>query len=218
MPSEDTTLPAGTVVLAFLSSVVASVQRLLVRTRSLVSAVLTRIRAVLDGPVRRALSGPVRTALLGRRAEVSLAVTLLAPLLAVGAAWWIGGLGFETLLEWVEGTWTGVDPYPLVLLASAALVLLAAVSVAVNSGLLPTALLVAGPVFGAAVTRYGTTVERGTGTAVVSLPEAVGVAGLFAVAFGLPVAVVGFLLGVAARRAVLVLTDGSEPGSRPERI
>jgi hypothetical protein len=205
-------------VLATVAATGAWVRRQLARVRWLLSLAVGRIRAVLGGPVRRALVGPVRTGLLGRRVEVSLLVTLLAPLLALVAAWWVGGVGFETFLAWVEGTWSGTDPYPVVLVAGAALVALAIVSAGVNSGLLPTTLLVAGPVFGAAVTRYGTTVERGTGTAVVSLPEAVGVAALFAVAVGLPLAVVGFLLGVAARRVARTLLERSEPGSLRERI
>ena len=152
------------------------------------------------------------------RVEMSLAVSLLAPVLAAGAALWVSGLGFGTFLEWAEGTWYGTEPSAFVLLALVTLVALGAVSAAVNSGLLPTTLLVAGPVFGAAVTRYGTTVERGTGTAVVSLPEAVGVAALFAVAVGGPLAVVGFVLGVAARRVVLVFVDGDPRSAGPERI
>lgn len=188
------------------------------RARSLVAAGVARTRDVLDGPVRRVLAGPVRTALLGRRVEVSLVVVLLAPLLAAGAAWWVGSVGFGTLVEWAEGTWTGTDPNSLVLLSAAALVALAAVSAAVNSGLVPTSLLVAGPLFGAAVVRYGTTVERTYGAHVVSLPEAVGVAALLAVAVGLPLALVGFVLGAAARRVVRVFADEADRSAGPERI
>jgi hypothetical protein len=188
------------------------------RARSRVAAGVARTRDVLDGPVRRVLAGPVRTALLGRRVEVSLVVVLLAPLLAAGAAWWVGSIGFGTLVGWAEGTWTGTDPNSLVLLSAAALVALAAVSAAVNSGLVPTSLLVAGPLFGAAVVRYGTTVERTYGTHVVSLPEAVGVAALLAIAVGLPLALVGFVLGAAARRVVRVFADEADRSAGPERI
>jgi uncharacterized BrkB/YihY/UPF0761 family membrane protein len=173
---------------------------------------------VLDGPVRRALAGPVRAALFGRRTEVALVVALFAPLLAAAAAWVIGGIGFETLLDWAEGTWDGTDPSSFVLLSAAALVALAAVSAAVNSGLVPTTLLVAGPVFGAAITRYGTTVERVYGAHVVSLPEAVGVAALLALAVGVPLALAGFVLGAAARRVVRTLTDGPAGSVGPERV
>ncbi|MFC6940345.1 hypothetical protein ACFQE8_10280 [Salinirubellus sp. GCM10025818] len=219
MPSTDTPIHAAVAaVSATLAAVAARVRRLVVGLRSLAAGTAAGIRDLLGGPVRRALVGPVRTALLGRRAEVSLAVALSGLVLAVGAAWWVGDLGFETLLRWVEGTWAGTDPRAFVLAGAAALVALAAVSAGVNSGLVPTTMLVAGPVFGAAVTRYGTTVERGTGTAVVSLPEAVGVAALFAVAVGLPLAAVGFVLGVAARRVVHVFADGSGRPPVPERL
>lgn len=209
---------AVSTVLAALVSTVARGRRSLGRVRTLVVAAVAQVHEALAGPLRRTLAGPVRTALLGRRVEVSLAVSLLAVPLAAGAAWWVAGIGFETLGAWAEGTWYGTDPNAAVLLAAAALVALAAASAAINSGLLPTALLAAGPVFGAAVTRYGTTVERGTGTAVVSLPEAVGVAALFALAVGLPLATAGFVLGAAARRAVLVFADGGPGSAAPERI
>jgi hypothetical protein len=213
-PTDTTPGAAATAVRTALSMLLAWFGRLFARTRSLVAAVVTATRDALAGPVRRALVGPVRTGLLGRRPEISLAVALLAPLLAAATAWWVGGLGFETLLRWAEGTWYGTDPNAVVFISVAVLLALAAVSTAVNSGLVPTFALVAGPVFGAAVTRYGTTVERGTGTAVVSLPEAVGVATLFAVAVGLPLALAGFVLGVAARRVVRTLLDGvGRPGA-----
>lgn len=219
MPSTDTPLHAAVAaVSATVAAVAARVRRLVVCLRSLAAGIAAGVRDLLGGPVRRVLVGPVRTALLGRRAEVSLVVTLSGLVLAAGAAWWVGGLGFETLLEWTEGTWTGTDPRTFVLAAAAALVALAAVSAGVNSGLVPTTMLVAGPVFGAAVTRYGTTVERGTGTAVVSLPEAVGVAALFAVAVGLPLAVAGVVLGAAARRVVYVFADGPGRPSASERL
>jgi len=219
MASIDTGLrAAGAAVLAALSSAVARVRRLLSWAWSLLAAGSARGRAVLDGPVRRALAGPVRAALFGRRTEVSLVVALFAPLLAAAAAWVIGGIGFETLLDWAEGTWDGTDPSSFVLLSAAALVALAAVSAAVNSGLVPTTLLVAGPVFGAAITRYGTTVERVYGTHVVSLPEAVGVAALLALAVGVPLALAGFVLGAAARRVVRTLTDGPAGSVGPERV
>jgi hypothetical protein len=219
MPPTDAPIHvAVAAVSATLAAVAARVRQLVVRLRSLAVGTAAGVRDLLDGPVRRALVGPVRTALLGRRAEVSLVVTLSGLVLAAGAAWWVGGLGFETLLEWTEGTWTGTDPRAVVLAAAAALVALAAVSAGLNSGLVPTTMLVAGPVFGAAVTRYGTTVERGAGTAVVSLPEAVGVAALFAGAVGLPLAVAGFILGTAARRVVHVFADGSGRPSASERL
>lgn len=166
----------------------------------------TVLRRLLDGPVKRFVNGPLRTGLLGRRLDCSLVIALLAPVLAGVSAWWVGSrVGFGTLELWVRGTWTGTDPSGFVFASVALLVALGTLSVAVNAGLVPTTLLVAGPVFGGAVTRYGTTVTHSWGTTVVSLPEAVGVATLLAVGLGVPVAICSFLLGVALRRVVTVL-------------
>lgn len=157
---------------------------------------------LLAGPVKQFVTGPLRVALLGRRTDLSLLAVLSAPVLALGVSWWVGStVGYETLVAWVRGTWFGTDPSLAVFAAAAALVLLAAVTAAANSGLLPTALLVSAPIFGAAATRYGTTVTYTWGAEVVSLPNAVGTAVLLGVGFGLPIAVVGFLLGASVRRA-----------------
>lgn len=215
-PTDTTPGAAATAVRTALSMLLAWFGRLFARTRSLVAAVVTAARDALAGPVRRALVGPVRTGLLGRRPEISLAVALLAPLLAAATAWWVGGLGFETLLRWAEGTWYGTDPNAVVFISVAVLLALAAVSTAVNSGLVPTFALVAGPVFGAAVTRYGTTVAHTWGTTVVSLPNAVGVAALVAVAVGGPLGLSSFLVGAALRRVVAVLRRGAGPAASPE--
>lgn len=85
-----------------------------------------------------------------------------------------------------------------------------------NSGDLPTGVLVSATVFGAAVTRYGTEVTYSSRSAAVSLPDAVGLAVLIAVVFGVPIALVGFLLGSAVRRVVTAVGGGSGPSSRPE--
>jgi hypothetical protein len=185
--------------------------------RSLARTARSNARRLLDGPVSAAIRGPVRTALLGRRLEVSLVALLLAPVLAVGTAWWVAStVGFTTLEQWVRGTWTGTNPSLAVFVAVALLVALGAVSAGVNSGLLPTSALVAAPVFGAAVTRYGTTVAHTWGTTVVSLPNAVGVAALVAVAVGGPIGLSGFLVGAALRRVVAVLRRGAGPAASPE--
>jgi hypothetical protein len=161
----------------------------------------------------------VREALLGRRLEISLLAGLLSAPLALATTWWVGStVGYPTLERWVRGTWHGTDPALVVFLGVAALLALATASAAVNSGLAPTTLLVAGPVFGAAVTRYGTEVTYEYGATVVSLPDAVGVAALFAVAFGVPIALAGFVLGRALRRVAAVLVGGAGRSSRPENV
>jgi ABC-type glycerol-3-phosphate transport system permease component len=134
------------------------------------------------------------------------------------AAWCVRSVGGYTMLEGAaHGTWTGADPSAVVFLGLAALLALGTVSVAINSGLLPTGLLVAAPVFGAAVTRYGTETSARFGPEVVSLPEAVGMAGLVAVGVTVPVTVAAFLLGYAVRRLVRVF-GGAGPTSRPEEV
>jgi hypothetical protein len=156
----------------------------------------------LSGPAKRVVAGPLRVFLVGRRASRSLLVTLSSPALAIAVAWWVGStVGYESFAASVRGTWFGTDPSLSVFAAVGALLLLAAASAAANSGILPTTLLVSAPVFGAVLTRYGTTVTYTWGVEVVSLPNAVGTAALLGVMFGVPIAVAGFSLGAVARRA-----------------
>lgn len=86
-----------------------------------------------------------------------------------------------------------------------------ATSAALNSGLLPTAVLVAGPVFGALLTRYGTESPR-----LVSLPDAVVFAAGVAVVGGGLLGLLSFVVGAGMRRVVSVLVGGSGPAGRPE--
>lgn len=186
--------------------------------RSLTTQFVGGTRRVLTGPVRQTLAGPVRVGLLGRRSDVSLLVVVLAPLLALATAWWFGtAVGFETLETWVRGTWYGTDPQLVVFLLVAVLLALGTVSAALNSGLVPTTLLVAAPVFGAVVTRYGTTVTRGGDAVVVSLPNAVGVAAAVALLVGAVLGVCSFLLGVALRRLADVFRRDAGPSSPVEQ-
>jgi hypothetical protein len=126
-------------------------------------------------------------------------------------------VGYGALEQGVRGTWDGTDPSGVVFLAVALLVALGTLSTAINSGLVPTTLLVSAPVFGAALTRYGTTVTYSWGTTVVSLPDAVGVAAAFAFLFGLPLAACSFLLGITIRRLAAVVADGFDTASGPKR-
>jgi hypothetical protein len=156
---------------------------------------------------------------LGRRSDVSLLVVLSAPVLVLGTAWWVESTaGYAALEAWVRGTWYGTEPSLAVFLGVVLLLAVGAVSAAVNSGLVPTTVLVSGPVFGAAVVRYGTDVTYARGATVVSLPDAVTVAAAFAVGFGVPIAVCGFLIGVGVRRLASVATGDSGPSSRVGRV
>ena len=172
---------------------------------------------VLSGPAKRFVTGPLRTFLVGRRTDVAILAVLLAPVLALAATWWVSStVGYETLVAWVRGTWFGTNPSLAVFAAAAALVVLGAISAAVNSGILPTSLLVSAPIFGAAVTRYGTTVTHTWGSQVVSLPNAVGMAIVFGLSFGIPLGVAGFLLGSLLRRIATVFRGQSGPASPAE--
>ena len=184
---------------------------------SLGGTVHSKTSMVLSGPVKRFVTGPLRVVLLGKRRDVSLLIALVSPVLALVTAWWVGStVGYETLTAWVRGTWFGTDPSLAIFLAVGGLLVLGAISAGVNSGLLPTGLLVGAPIFGAAVTRYGTTVTYNWGSQVVSLPNAVGMAILFALGFGIPVAVSGFVLGRALRHVVRVYSGRSGPSSAVE--
>ena len=174
-------------------------------------AVYGRLRR-LSGPTVRTLTGPVATAAFGRRADVSASTLVLAPALAVATEWWVATrLGWPTVRAWVLGTWYGTDPRVAVFVWAAALIALAAASAAVNSGVVPTTLLVAGPLFGVAFTRYGTPAGR-TGEAVVSLPDAAFVGAGLALLYGVPLALAGFVVGVGVRRAARGL------GGVPDRL
>lgn len=178
-----------------------------------------RVRGLLVGPGARIVGGPVKSGLFGRRLDVSLVAALLAPVLALATAWWVGStVGYDVLADWAVGTWTGENPVMLVFVAAGALVGLGAVSAAVNSGLVPTTLLVVAPAFGAGVTRYGTTVQRYGGPDVFSLPEALAFGAFVGLAVGVPLGVLGFVLGVGLRRVVDVLRGDSGPSARPERV
>jgi hypothetical protein len=192
-------------------------RRLAHELRSLCATVYDSTGAVLSGPVTQFVVGPLRVVLLGQRRDVSLLMTLLSPILALGTAWWVGStVGYNTLTTWVRGTWFGTDPSLTIFLALGGLLALGAISAGVNSGLLPTGLLVSAPVFGAAVTRYGTTVTSSWGSQVVSLPDAVGMATLIAVGFGLPITIAGFVIGRALRHVVRVYGGRAGPPSTVE--
>jgi len=159
-------------------------------------------RSSAIGSVHATLVSSVKTLLVGRRNEVSVATVLLAAVLAPAVTWWVATTsGYPPLEQWLVGTWTGTDPYWIVFAGTAVLVGIGTISAAVNSGVIPTSLLVMAPLFGLAVTRYGTRyTEPVFGPQVVSLPEAVEFATAVAALGGLPLALAGFVLGELLRR------------------
>ena len=160
--------------------------------------VLAKRNAVPLGRVSQTL----RTALFGRRLDVSATVLLVAPVLALATHQWAATVGYTRIRGWVHGTWFGTNPQLVVFLGVGALLALAVLSAASNSGLLPTTLLVMGPVFGIAFARYGLTLRY---YGAVGVPNAVEVGVVLAVAFGVPIACVGFVLGTVVRRMATAL-------------
>ncbi|WP_251329975.1 hypothetical protein [Haloplanus pelagicus] len=198
----------------------AAIRRLLGTARGVaawteitVRRLVTRVDAVLRGPVARLARGPLWTLVIGRRPAVSVVLVCLAPVLAAVAAWVASAtVGYPPLQRWLVGTWTGSDPRAVVFLGVALLVGLAAASAATNAGLLPTTLLAAAPLFGMAMTRYGAVVTTGYGQYTVSLPDAVAFALAVAVVGGISTALVGYGLGAGLRRAAgVVRADPAAP-------
>jgi hypothetical protein len=151
--------------------------------------------------------GEMKRTLLGERADVSVLICGVAVVLAAAVAAGIATtVGYPPIETWTVETWTGRNPHWQVFAGVGALVALAAVSGALNSGAVPSTLLAAGPLFGVGLTRYGTAVTREyVGTTVVSLPEAV-VFGVFLAVFaGLPIGVLGFTVGHLTRWAAGVV-------------
>lgn len=157
----------------------------------------------------------VREILFGRSAAVSIATVVLASVLAVATALWTGAtVGADQFAEWTVSTWTGESSHEIVFLTAAALVVLGAAVAAFNSGLIPTFVLVASPLFGVGLARLGTeSVVAGT-THTVSLGEAAADATGAAVVIGIPLAVAGFLLGVGIRRTMRGLSGGPSQAPR----
>lgn len=184
-------------------------------TEATLGAAFGWARGALGGPAKTAIVGPVRTLLVGRRAGVSVATTLLAAVVAPAVAWWVATTtGYPPIERWVAGTWNGTDPHAIVFAWVVVLVGIGALHAAANSGLVPTALLVMAPVFGLAVTRYGTRyTDPFLGPQVVSLPEALAFATAVAVVGGLPLALAGFLVGEGLRRSVAAAGIDLPPGS-----
>ncbi|AFK21094.1 hypothetical protein E6P09_18170 (plasmid) [Haloferax mediterranei ATCC 33500] len=202
----------GVLTIAWLYNLLKRVWRF---TRTATTFSLRRTRELLNGPVRDIVTGPLRRALFGRRVDISLGAVLLAPIIALVTAWWVGStFGYYALEEWALGTWNGTNPTALVFLGFGFLLAVGTVSAAVNNGLIPTAVLVSAPIFGAAVTRYGTEVTYHWGTTIVSLPNALGVATLIALGVGTPIAICGWLLGVAVRS--LIRFVGLHPEGIPQ--
>lgn len=182
-------------------AVLAWIRGALRRVRRGIEAGAGWAASVATERVRPFIAGPVRTLIVGRRTDVSVGTALAAVGIAGLLAWWVGATsGYPPMVEWTTETIAGTNPHPDVFWGAALLVGLGLLSAAVNAGLVPTTLLVMAPLFGLAVTRYATTyTDPVLGPQVVSLPEAIEFAAAVAVLGGLPLAIVGFALGVLLR-------------------
>lgn len=197
---------------SFLGAVVAWIRAGFARTKRRTLTAVRWTTSVATDRVAPFLRGPVKTFVWGRREAVSIGTVLAAVGLAAGIAWWVGATsGYLPMVEWTAETLSGANPHPAVFWGAALLVGLGLLSAAVNAGLVPTTLLVMAPLFGLAVTRYATEyTDPVLGPQVVSLAEAVEFAAAVAALGGIPLAVVGFLLGVGLRyglRTVDLPTD-----------
>lgn len=195
-------LPA--VLLVVLGWVRAGLERTTVR----VVASVRWTRSFVKAEVSPVIAGPVTHFVLGRHPGVSAGVVLLSAALAPAVAWVVvTTTGSFPLQVWAQQTVTGTDPHGVLFAVAAALVGLGVVSAALNAGLLPTTLLVVAPLFGLAATRYGTTsVHPVTGPQVVSLPAALEFAAAAGLLAGVPLALLGFSLGLLLRYGLRATT------------
>lgn len=148
-------------------------------------------------PTRR-LVRRLSRGLVGVRRDVSALTFVVAPVLAVVSARWVArSYGYRRVQSWAVGTWTGADPHLFVFVGVAVLIGVATTFTVANSGLVPATVLVMGPLFGVGFTRYGITVAH---HGPVGIPEAVASGGFVALAFGVPIGLIGFLVGTALRK------------------
>ncbi|QCS44311.1 hypothetical protein FEJ81_10670 [Natrinema versiforme] len=125
--------------------------------------------------------------------------------------------GSDRVADAAVETWRGATLHYEVIGAACLLVGVAALSAALKAGFVPTFALVASVPFGVGLARYGTEYAVGHMTLIVSLPEAVADGTGAALVVGLPLAVLGFLVGTAVRRVAGSTRGNSGPPLRPDR-
>lgn len=145
---------------------------------------------------------PIRNLVFGRSARVSIGTTVLALLLAPAVAIGVSlTTGYPRIQTVVAETLQGTEIHFAVFGVAGLLIAMGTVSAALNSGLIPTHLLVSAPLFGLAITQYGTKIRYVTGE-VETVP--LSWAFEFATAIGLvgsvPLTLLGFALGTLVRR------------------
>ncbi|MBZ6496730.1 hypothetical protein [Natrinema longum] len=149
----------------------------------------------------RSLVSAVPSWLVGNRLDRSMVTVLLAAVLGLAVAVGAGTtIGSDRVADLVVETWTGAEFHVEVAVAACLLVGIGALSAAITSGFLPTFALVASVPFGIGLGRYGTVYAVEQFTMVVSLPEAIADGTGAAIVVGLPLAVLGYLVGASLRR------------------
>lgn len=112
---------------------------------------------------------------------------------------------YTQLENHLVSTYTGTRLYPLFVVGPLVLTFAAATSSYLNRGLFPSAALVAGPIFGLFIGKFGTPAimassRTGITDAPMSLPHAIvfALTGMFL--YGIPIILVGFVGGILASR------------------
>ncbi|WP_394340599.1 hypothetical protein [Natrinema ejinorense] len=158
---------------------------------------------------------------VGRRRRTSVKAILSAPVLAVVTGPLVATtVGYSQIERWVLGNTyslrqlvlgplNGTGANAIALVGIGMLVAFAAK----NSGLVPTLILVMGPVFGIVLARYGTFIEHFSPSklhrwfgitdlhvATVGPVETLGTSLFLAFVWGIPLGIIGFVLGTLGRR------------------
>jgi len=181
-----------------------------VRARSSVHVDGDRLAGNLHQAWVGALWNRLYVGLIGRESAISMLFVVVSPVLAYLANYWTVGVGYLTLVDWVQGTWYGTDPEMTVFVGVTILLAIGTLSAWLNAGLVPTSIIVMAPVFGLAFGSYGTELAA---YGVVSLPQAVEFGIILSTAFGVPIAIAGFAIGCVGHQIAETWRDRGWPSN-----
>ncbi|WP_195156012.1 hypothetical protein [Halococcus agarilyticus] len=111
---------------------------------------------------------------------------------------------YTQLVDMFVATYTGSRAHLLFAVGPIVLLLGAIGSAYLNSGLLPTGGLVLGPIFGFFVNRAGNPTVLKLDPTPLPLSDAIIFALTGASLYGIPITIIGFLIGIALRRVVVL--------------
>ncbi|MBZ6494226.1 hypothetical protein [Natrinema longum] len=193
--------------------------------KHVIAAIAVLYASFRDPVTSRSFLERVWYGVVGRRRRTSIKAILSAPALAVVTGPLVATtVGYSQIERWVLGstyslrqlvlgTLNGTGANAIALVGIGMLVAFAAAFAARNSGLVPTLLLVMGPVFGIGLARYGMFVEHFSPSkvhrwfgitdmhfATVGPVETLGTSLFLAFVWGIPLGVIGFVLGTLGRR------------------